>query len=459
MPLLLTYENTVRKEVFSLVNLKKTSEKNLEFTDRDNEHIVYYYEGTGNGQSGNNNKLIERTNLGYTVYYYERLDNKKGMNFSKQIETANSYGFKTFNTLSNKFFSAIAVFDYDVEKITDNANEENVYSDVKALIELGYKKIRPPKRKGGSLGRWTWGIETFKRYWNNDEVLIKNYKSIIKKELVNVSDIITIGSKNYIEIVNVLPIKNLFLNTQDNTEKTKLATNNDLSKDAKKNSNEGEMLKYFIKALNDKSMLVLEAFNTGVVGESILELNSEDGGNRNFIIVKDTDESIEGSKSSCEIEKERIRTVGDKIVSERHIEGINLDIGFRVLKLDTSNFEPVYYTAECTPQDKLDGLTQNIKKDRTPEDLLFEIMLDLGITLSSEIKFTCVAGKKVFYVGGDNLIACFDSEITKDVVAEIAKKKPKYAVFCDSSFKRDDIKVSFEQIFETYSKATKRKVI
>lgn len=137
----------------------------------------------------------------------------------------------------------------------------------------------------------------------------------------------------------------------------------------------------------------------------------------------------------------------------------DLDIGFRVLRVDSSNMEDVYYSPADLKQEQLMLNVDNVKADRTPEDLLIQVMLDLGLLLSSEIEETEVAGKMVFSVAGGYLIACFDSQITEETVTEIAKKKPFYAVFRDSGMASDSVMTNFEQIFETYSPKTQRKVL
>ena len=137
----------------------------------------------------------------------------------------------------------------------------------------------------------------------------------------------------------------------------------------------------------------------------------------------------------------------------------DLDIGFRVLKLDSSNMKDVYYNPDEYTMGSLFGMADNIKDDRTPEDLLFQVMLDLGILLSSKIEETTIAGKKVFSVADGYLYACFDSDVSEETVKAIAQKKPYYAVFRDSGFATDSVATNFEQIFETYSPSTTRKVL
>ena len=174
-----------------------------------------------------------------------------------------------------------------------------------------------------------------------------------------------------------------------------------------------------------------------------------------------TDEKSEaykaGYKNICEIGKERIRRAAKKIAEEN--PDAKYDGGFRVLKLDSSNMKDVYYNPEEYTMGSLFGMADNIKDDRTPEDLLFQVMLDLGILLSSKIEETTIAGKKVFSVADGYLYACFDSDVSEETVKAIAQKKPYYAVFRDSGFATDSVATNFEQIFETYSPSTTRKVL
>lgn len=161
----------------------------------------------------------------------------------------------------------------------------------------------------------------------------------------------------------------------------------------------------------------------------------------------------------CEIGEERIRRAGKKIKEESPLTTTDLDIGFRVFKVDSTNMEDVYYRPADYNQGQMELFADNIKSDRTPEDLLFQVMLDLGILLSSDIQETEIAGKKVFSVADGYLIACFDKNVTEETVKAIAQKQPVYAVFRDSSMASDSVATNFEQIFETYSPRTQRKVL
>jgi len=194
------------------------------------------------------------------------------------------------------------------------------------------------------------------------------------------------------------------------------------------------------------------------------QLNAEDGGNRKFIMVQlpeETDEKSEaykaGYKNICEIGKERIRRAARKIAEEN--PEAKFDGGFRVLKCDTTNMKDVYYTPSEIEFSFLDDFEENIKSDRTPEDLLFQIMLDLGVMLSAKIEETEIAGKKVFNVEDNYLIACFDKDVTEETITAIAKQKPYYFVMRDSSMANDSVATNFEQIFATYSPDTVRKVL
>ena len=174
-----------------------------------------------------------------------------------------------------------------------------------------------------------------------------------------------------------------------------------------------------------------------------------------------TDEKSEahkaGYKNICEIGKERIRRAGRKIKEEAGLQGQDLDIGFRVLKLDSSNMQDVYYTPkEFTEQDLF---ADNVKSDRTAEDLLFQVMLDLGVELSATIEQRAMGGKLVFFVNDNYLVACFDTDIAEDTIKEIAKLKPYYFVMRDSSLASDNVADNFDQLFETYSKDTIRRII
>lgn len=225
------------------------------------------------------------------------------------------------------------------------------------------------------------------------------------------------------------------------------------------------LLKQIVQIGADKDSVILDFFSgSATTAHAVLQLNAEDGGHRKFVMVQlpeVTDEKSkaykEGYKNICEIGKERIRRAAKKIAEEN--PEAKFDGGFRVLKCDTSNMKNVYYNpAEYEPS-LFTSLEDNIKEDRTSEDLLFQVMLDLGVLLSSKIEETTIAGKRVFNVEDNYLIACFDDNVTEEVITEIAKQKPYYFVMRDSSMANDSVATNFEQIFATYSPDTVRKVL
>lgn len=228
-----------------------------------------------------------------------------------------------------------------------------------------------------------------------------------------------------------------------------------------------ELLKFMVSLVNDKKATVMDFFSgSATTAHAVMQLNAEDGGSRKFIMVQlpeKCDEKSEAFKAGygniCEIGKERIRRAGKKIKEENPLTTQDLDIGFRVLKLDSSNMKDVYYKPSDYSQGFLGQLEDNIKADRTPLDLLFQVMLDLGKPLSAKIEEREIAGKHVFVVDDNDLVACFDSNVTEDVVKTIAQLKPLYAVFRDSGLSSDSVGANFDQIFATYSPNTTRKVL
>jgi adenine-specific DNA-methyltransferase len=227
-----------------------------------------------------------------------------------------------------------------------------------------------------------------------------------------------------------------------------------------------KLVQYFSSVLS-KEDIILDFFSgSATTAHAVMQLNAEDGGNRKFIMVQlpePCDENSEaykaGYKTIAEIGKERIRRAGRKILEEHPEAAGRLDTGFRVLKVDSTNMRDVYYNPAEYQQDQLALFADNFKPDRTPEDLLFQVMLDLGVLLSSKIEETIIGDKKVFSVADGYLMACFDSHVTSEVITEIAKREPYYAVFRDSSLASDSVATNFEQIFATYSPTTVRKVL
>lgn len=227
------------------------------------------------------------------------------------------------------------------------------------------------------------------------------------------------------------------------------------------------LLSLRINECDDQDFITLDFFSgSSTTAHAVMQLNAEDGGHRKFIMVQlpeATDEKSEaykaGYKNICEIGKERIRRAGKKIKEDSPLTTQGLDIGFRVLKCDTSNMKDVYYRPDEVTQMSIGDYASNIKDDRIPEDLLFQVMLDLGILLSSKIEETTIAGCKVFNVADGFLYACFDSDVSDEVVTAIAKEQPYYAVFRDSGMASDSVLTNFDQIFAAISPSTVRKVL
>ena len=227
------------------------------------------------------------------------------------------------------------------------------------------------------------------------------------------------------------------------------------------------LIEKMLRIATDSDSIILDFFSgSATTAHAVMQLNAEDGGHRKFIMVQlpeACDEKSEarkaGYKNICEIGKERIRRAGRKIQDEAGLTAQNLDVGFRVLRLDSSNMQDVYYNPAAMTQDLLSLTTDNIKPDRTPEDLLFQVMLELGVLPSSPIVETLIDGKRVFDVADGFLLACFDAGVTTETVTAIAKRQPYYAVFRDSSMADDSVATNFDQIFETYSPSTVRKVL
>ena len=319
---------------------------------------------------------------------------------------------------------------------------------------------------------WRWSKELFEFGLKNGFIVIKDYEShsrIYTKTYQNCK-IVKKGNGfqlEYMERTKAISTLEFIENEYSNDNSKKNITQVfdaavfDYSKPV-------ELLKTITSYATSTSDVVLDFFSgSATTAHAVMKLNAEDGGHRKFIMVQlpeKTDEKSEaykaGYKNICEIGKERIRRAGRKIKEDAGLTApANLDIGFRCLRLDESNMKPVYYTPDEVGQQDLFSLVDNVKEDRTPEDLLFQVMLDLGVLLSSPIEVKEIAGKKVFNVADGFLLACFDHDVTEETVKAIAQMKPYYAVFRDSSMANDSVATNFDQIFETYSPETVRKVL
>lgn len=227
-----------------------------------------------------------------------------------------------------------------------------------------------------------------------------------------------------------------------------------------------ELISFLIR-ISAKNGIVLDFFSgASSTAHAVMKLNAEDLGKRRFIMVQIPEETEEGSEARkagynniCEIGKERIRRAGRKIKADAGLMGQDLDIGFRVLRLDSSNMEDVYYTPDLFDPNVIQGLMDNVKADRTEEDLLFQVMLELDIPLSGSIQQEQIAGKRVFNVADGHLIATFDRDINETTVTEVARRKPNFFVMRDASAANDNVLDNFDQIFHHYSPDTTCKIL
>lgn len=393
----------------------------------------------------------------------------------------------------------------------DNHFEERGYYYLKPLENggLGYvpsldypiigpdgKEIYPGGAHGDNGYRWVWGREKFNRALSLDMIEF----SVSQKDSTKYKVYYKIYEKvdtDCMPIIKMLPFGSLYLdgftNRQAIIEVKKIFGDRIFSY-----PKPTTFIKELIKIGANKDSIILDFFSgSATTAHAVMQLNAEDGGNRKFIMVQlpeKCDEKSEaykaGYKNICEIGKERIRRAGTKIVEERaHLLSAvksgafekgkpfaqftnsesakaaqaeirkTLDIGFRVLKLDSSNMQDVYYNPAAITQTLLETTIDNIKSDRTPLDLLFQVMLELGVPLSAKIEENAVNGKTYYAVNGNDMIACFDDDIDEEVITAIAKQQPLYAVFKDKSFASDSVAINNEQLFKTYSPVTNIKVI
>lgn len=314
----------------------------------------------------------------------------------------------------------------------------------------GFVELKPHKNGDGTHKYHAWR-------WSRQKIENESYNLIVLPNSLNEYEIYT-----KIRDFNKTILKDLITNISNGDTEFQILFDKKKYFDYPKSI---DLLKVFINSIAFKNDIILDFFSgSATTAHAVMQLNAEDSGKRKFIMVQIPEETSEkseaykaGYKNICEIGKERIRRAAKKIAEEN--PKAKFDGGFRVLKLDSSNMKDVYYNPEDFYSYFLDNLVDNIKEDRTPEDLLFQVMLDLGILLSSKIEESVIGGKKVFNVENNYLIACFDENVTEDVITEIAKHKPYYFVMRDSSMANDSVATNFEQIFASYSPDTIRKVL
>jgi adenine-specific DNA-methyltransferase len=405
---------------------------------------------TGANQSGEGVKI--QTNTEYCMVYSKSIksvainrvdrvsETLRNLNDAPSpLETRPDMGYSIYYKPETK--ELIPVKDYDKEKIHLNI-EDKVYTTNKKLIDDGYIPIRPGLRNK-KLHRWRWGIDTILQRKN--EIVIKqsagSFAVCFKQAGFNApKNVLNFGG-------GTLEVKALF-------DGVKLF---DFPKGC-------DYIKRLISIGSSKDEIVLDFFSgSATTAHSVMQLNAEDGGNRKFIMVQlpeKTDENSEaykaGYKTISDIGKERIRRAGKKIVQDnKDKEGIeDLDIGFRVYKTDNTNMKDVYYHPEELGQKTITDFISNIKEDRTPEDLLTQVILDLGLELNLPIEKKEILGNTVFIVQTNALVACFDKNIKFQIIDEIAELKPFKAVFRDASFKDDKDRINVEERFKRLSPET-----
>jgi adenine-specific DNA-methyltransferase len=310
-----------------------------------------------------------------------------------------------------------------------------------------------PIKEDGSEGRWRVGKEKAL------ELLENGLLQLIKRDN-NKYDIYRVFPESESEIAYDTIIPNEVGTTANGTislQKLNMSKFFDYSKPK-------ELIIYLLDISNTQDSLVLDFFSgSATTAHAVMQLNAEDGGNRRYIMVQlpePTDEKSEaykaGYKNICEIGKERIRRAAKKIKEET---GADIDYGFRVFRVDTSNMKDVYYTPDKLDQGDLLDLASNIKEDRTSEDLLIQVMLELGLELSLPMETKQIERKTVHYVGGNSLIACFDEDVPESVIKKIAEDKPLRVVFRDSSFQDDAARINVEELFKMLSPNTEIQVL
>ena len=274
-----------------------------------------------------------------------------------------------------------------------------------------------------------------------------------------------IGRKTYLTEVDGKMVTNLWLHTEvghtDEAKKElKALFDGDIPFDTPKPV---RLIQRIVQISTGEGDTIIDFFSgASTTAHAIMQLNAEDGGHRRFIMVQIPEKTANKYGNLCEIGKERIRRAGKKVKEEAGLHAQNLDTGFRVLKLDESNMADVYYTPADTPIQTIlafDALVDNIREGRTAEDLLFQVLPECNLPLSSKIEIQEIHGKKVFVVEDGYLMACFDNDINEAVITAIAKEKPYYFVMCDRSIATDNVADNFDQIFNAYSKETVRRIL
>lgn len=383
---------------------------------------------------GDGGTLDKRCNLGYSIYY----------------------------NLETKDF--LAEQDYDIELAKTFNDEAKVYTENTNLIQRGYIPIRPPQVRG-KLGAWTWDLEKFNL--DRDLIFIKKTTkgySVHKREFVDAKDVIKRGARYYVEYLSESNSRSI-LDYSTNEGSAQLSSLFGVD-GIFSNPKNVDYLSYIIGLIPQKNFIFLDFFAGSASSiHALIAKNQEDGGQRRFIAVQvsenckeDTQAYRAGFSTIPEISKERIRRAGKKI-KEENPQVSGLDIGFRVLKIDSSNMSDVHYTPDAVTKADLFSQVEHIKVDRSGEDLLFQVMLDWGVDLTLPIRSDSIEGRTVYFVNDDDLIACFDKDVDEALIKSIATLEPLRVVFRDDGFVSDSVKINTEQLFKQLSPATDIKAI
>ena len=319
--------------------------------------------------------------------------------------------------------------------------------------DANYSVKIEPQLSDGTDGRWRWGKPTSKERIN-----------LLMARVVTGTDRWDVFEKDYAESEDgfrrIKP-KSIWMEKPIANEAGTLEFKALMNGVRFDNPKPSALIRLCLQQATADSDIVVDFFSgSSTTAHAVIAQNADDGGTRRFVMVQLPELCDSGDKqlaTIADIGKERIRRVGAKIKAETTTTALNLDVGFRVLKIDASNMKDVYYAPDAVKQDQLELHTNNIKEDRNPEDLLFQVLVDWGVDLALPIDKQTIAGKTVFFVDGNALAACFGPNITEDLVKELAKRKPLRAVFRDSSYDSDSTKINVEQIFKLLSPETEVK--
>lgn len=434
------------------------------------EYILFYAKNSG--YLGALPSIFKKTKLNDYISQMKK-DGKSFKYTNVLYKEGNKEFYKTIKDGSGGNIDIFKVKDYEIKTVKQIAREENISED-DVYIKY-YDKIMTTTNAQTSIRDRVWESTD-----SENNMYIASYVPISGKNKGKRTEIIFVGRQKVLVIwlKDTAHIENGVL-----YKKEKIGTYWDgfswinVTKEGSIRFENGKkpisLLQQLINLISNKEeMIVLDFFSgSASTAHAVIQENLEKKLGIKFILVQIPEEIMPINKNNkkyinylkneginpyvTEVGKERIRRVGNKINTETN----KVDFGFRVFKTDTSNMKNVYYSPNKTEQHLLDLLSDNIKEDRTNEDLLFQVMLDLGISLSSSIQKEKIDNKNVYVVADGFLIACFDQSLTDEIVKKIAKKEPYYAVFRDSSMATDSVATNFDQIFENISPKTIRKVL